>query len=141
VKLTLTFLLFCGAAQAQTISPVIAECGLKCRGEFTVTNNAVKPITAVITPYSFKVVDQKVQLLDLDKSTKVELDATSARISPQASRTFYYKLSCDKEPCMTQLVAGFLAGKTAGGIEVWLKIPHVVYSCQKQKDCRKKALH
>ena len=136
----LALLLICSIAKAQTVSPLVAECGLKCRGEFTITNNSVKPVVAVITPYSFKVVNKKVELSSVDKDTTVQLDATSARISPQGSRTISYKIFCTKEPCRTQLVAGFLAGKTSDGIEVWLKIPHSVYSCQKQKNCREKAL-
>jgi hypothetical protein len=139
--LGLALLLVCCGAAGQTISPVITECGLKCSGEFKVTNNSVKPTIVVLNTFSFKVVDNKPVQLPLDTGTKVELDATSTRLSPLSDHVFSYKILCDQEPCMTQIIAGFPAGKTKDGSLVMIRLPHSIYSCKKQKDCRKRALN
>jgi hypothetical protein len=133
-------LLLCSGAKAQTISPVIVECGLKCSGEFKVTNNSAKPIIAVLDVYSFKVVDGKPVQRPLDAGTSVKLDQTSTRLSPMGEHVFTYKIFCDQEPCMTQIVAGFAAGKTKEGALVMMRLPETVYSCKSQKNCRAKAL-
>lgn len=136
----LALLLLCSAAYAQTVSPVIVECGLKCSGQFTITNNTTKPLVATVTPYSFTVKNKHVTLAPVDSANKVLLDATSARISPLGSHVFTYKIFCAADPCRTQLLTGFMVGRSAIGLDVWEKIPHSVYSCKKQKGCRKYAL-
>jgi hypothetical protein len=141
MRFWIAVLLLCCGVSAQTISPVIGECGMKCQGEFTATNNTVRPMSVLIEPYSFTVADNKVRLSDVDKSTTdVQIDKTSVRLSPQGSYTFSYKVTCLKEPCRTQLVTKFMMGKRSDGVIVWLAIPHTVYSCSKMKDCRKRAL-
>jgi hypothetical protein len=144
IKLAILLLLLIAGGKlrgcAQTISPVIAECGLKCSGEFKVRNNSVKPTIVLLDLFSFKVVDGKRQELPLDSKTKVIVDQTSVRVSPQGEHTFTYRIFCDDEPCMTVIRAGFAAGRTNQGVQVMLRLPHVVYSCKSQKGCRNRAL-
>ena len=140
MKVAIVILVFCAACLAQTVTPVIVECGLKCSGQFTITNNSTKPLVAVVTPYSFTVKDKHVYLASVDEANKVLIDATSVRLSPMGTHTFSYKVFCATEPCRTQFLAGFMVGRSPAGIEVWVKIPHNVYSCRKQKGCRERAL-
>jgi hypothetical protein len=140
MKFWAVLLLLCCGATAQTISPVIVECGLKCSGEFTLKNNSTKPIIALLDVYSFKVVDGKPVDQLLNSGTKVDLDSKSARISPLGEHVFAYRIFCDQEPCMTQILAGFAAGKTKDGTLIMVRLPETIYSCRKQKGCRAKAL-
>jgi hypothetical protein len=137
--LAVFLLLIAKGMQSQTISPIVVECGLKCSGEFHLTNNSTKPMIAMINVYGFHMVAGHPVQIPLDAQTLVKLDQTSARISPQDSHTFGYKVFCSQEPCMIQLVASMVIGKPAG-VQVRLQLPHVVYACQKQKDCRTRAL-
>src|ERR1700680_3205297 len=53
-SLLLVQVLFFGlAVSAQTVSPVIAECGKKCRGEFSITNNGLTPLAVSVEARSF----------------------------------------------------------------------------------------
>jgi hypothetical protein len=140
MKIIAIALLLVGCAAAQEISPVIGECGLKCSGEFTIRNLSTKPLITTISVFSFSMKDGKPVQRELDKTTQVKLNEMSARLSPLGSHTFSYKLFCDTEPCMTKFVAGFIMGRTNEGVEVIIHLPTTVYSCQKAKDCRKKAL-
>jgi hypothetical protein len=144
MKLAIVLLLLIVGARlrgcAQTISPVVAECGLKCSGEFKVVNNSVTPTIVLLDAVSFRIVNGKRQDLPLDSKTKVLLDQTSSRLSPKGEHAFSYKIFCDIEPCLTVIRAGFAAGKTKEGTAVVLRLPHVVYSCKSQKGCRNKAL-
>src|ERR1700722_7153546 len=47
------FLFFGLAASAQTVSPIIVECGKKCRGEFFFTNNGLAPPAVTVGARSF----------------------------------------------------------------------------------------
>jgi hypothetical protein len=140
LKLSIMLLLMIGGAKAQTISPVTGECGLSCKGEFTITNNQTKPMVAVVDVYSANIVNGKPVQRKLDKTTDVEIDSTSTRLSPLGDHTFTYKIFCNLDPCMTQFVAGFNMGKTDDGVTVMVRLPFTIYSCKKQKDCRKRAL-
>jgi hypothetical protein len=133
-------LILARSMESQTITPVISICGLKCRGEFTVRNDSVKPMIVTITPYSFHMVAGHPVLIPVVNGTDVQLDQTSARLSPKGEHTFSYRLLCQNEPCMTQFLAGFAGGKADSGVQVMLRLPHVVYSCKQQKDCRQRAL-
>jgi len=137
-KLLLILALVCPAV-SQSVTPVVVECGLKCSGQFTVSNNTTKPLVAVVTPYAFTVKDKHVYTAPVDSKNLVILDQASARLSPMGTHTFSYKIFCATEPCRTQLLTGIMVGKS-GGVEVWVKIPHNVYSCKKQKGCRERAL-
>lgn len=44
------------AAYGQTVSPVIGECGRKCKGEFTITNNGLAPLAVTVQPFSFRLI-------------------------------------------------------------------------------------
>jgi hypothetical protein len=135
----LVILLLAGMAFAQTVSPVISECGLRCRGSFSVHNNGTLPLLTTIDVHSFKVENGKTILLPLDNGTKIEIDSTSVRLSPLGDHEFFYKVFCDVEPCLTQFVASFQT-KQHDGINVVTHIPHVIYSCKTQKNCRKRTL-
>src|SRR3984893_6991842 len=52
--LVLLELLFLGlSVSAQTVSPVIVECGKKCSGAFSVTNNGLTPLAVTLGARSF----------------------------------------------------------------------------------------
>jgi hypothetical protein len=124
-------------ARAQTIAPVIQECGKKCSGTFTLTNNGVDPMAVVVTSKSFTVKEGKQVFGDY---ATVWLSETSTRLGPEASHDFDVKIHCLVTPCAVQLSVAMMLGHTVEGLAVRGILPEIFYSCDKQKDCRKRVL-
>lgn len=124
---------------AQTLSPVISECGRKCSGTFTVTNNGVVPLAVIIEPYSFSLdpATGKSKLRTLDASTEVDLDEMSARLGPHEAHEFGYRIKCAQFPCLVTFYASMIAGRTPNGTAMRLMLPTVVYQCAKERNCRR----
>jgi hypothetical protein len=129
---------FFGLAVGQTVSPVIVECGKKCRGEFSITNNGLTPLAVSVEARSFSL-DALGHATNrpLDPGVDLKLEEGSARISPKGTHTFGYQLKCSVRPCSVALVSSMVVGHTAEGILVRVQLAHTVYACEKQKDCRK----
>jgi hypothetical protein len=137
MKVLLLILIFHLIVRAQTISPVIVECGIpRCAGEFTITNNQVKPLVVSLEAYSVEVIDGKPVSQPLAQSTTVQLSETAARVGPKARHTFSYKLICDKGACNTRIAAVIVMGRTKDGVLVRVALPEVIYSCAHQGKCR-----
>jgi hypothetical protein len=100
------------AVSAQTVSPIIVECGMKCRGEFSITNNGLTALAVTVEARSFS------------------LDTLG--------HAFGYQLKCSVPPCSVALLSSMVVGHTAEGLLVRVQLAHTVYICEKQKDCRKK---
>jgi hypothetical protein len=122
----------------QTISPAIVECSAKkCNGEFTITNNGILPMTVTVEPHSFALgSDGGTILRTLDPTVDLQLDEMAARLGPQAAHTFGYKLRCKQMPCLVNLNVALSGNHTDEGIAVRIILPHVIYGCDKAKDCR-----
>ena len=139
LALVLFELLFLGlSVSAQTVSPVIVECGKKCSGAFSVTNNGLTPLAVTVEARSFSMDTQgHATYRTLDEAADLKLDEGSARIGPKGIHTFSYQLKCSAVPCSVTLLSSMVVGHTADGILVRVQLPHTVYACEKQKDCRK----
>ena len=137
--LLLQFSSFGLAASAQTISPIIVECGTKCRGEFSVTNNGLTALAVTVEARSFSL-DTVGHAMNrpLDPGVELKLEEGSARISPKGTHTFGYQLKCSVPPCSVALLSSMVVGHTAEGILVRVQLAHTIYICEKQKNCRKK---
>jgi hypothetical protein len=137
--LVLLEILFSGlSVSAQTVSPVIVECGKKCNGAFSVTNNGLTPLAVTVEARSFSLnIEGHATYRTLDASANLKLDEGSARIAPKGTHTFSYELKCFAAPCSVTLLSSMVVGHTADGIWVRVQLPHTVYACEKQKDCRK----
>jgi hypothetical protein len=66
----------------------------------------------------------------------MELDGMAARLGPQGAHTFSYKMHCEHMPCTVTLYAAMVVGHTTDGMALRVLLPHVVYVCEKQKNCR-----
>jgi hypothetical protein len=132
------FLLFASWASAQTISPLSTECPKKCSGQFTVTNNGLRPMRITVEKHSFDVKpDGTAVLRALDAGVDVELGASSTSVGPQQSHTFFYRATCATLPCRFELLALTMNGEhTAEGLQMALALGTAVYVCEKKKDCR-----
>jgi hypothetical protein len=98
-------------------------------------------MVAIISAYSFTVVDRRPQLRKLDEGVNVQLSEQSAKIRPKDSHSFDYKITCLKLPCSVAIYATMSTGKpNSEGIVLKLALPHMVYICEKEKDCRKTIL-
>lgn len=137
-------LILCAVAisgNAQTVSPLVVECSLKCRGQFTVDNHTLVPFTVLIDPQTFTL-KENVQdptpvykALDLNV-VGVKVSDIAARIPPKGRHTFVYNLTCAKEPCLVTFWSGMIVGHTTQGVAVKVNLAHTVYMCTKQKGCR-----
>jgi hypothetical protein len=123
---------------AQTISPVVVECGKHCSGQFTVTNNGIVPLAVIVQPVSFSLNSAGGSVFrPLDATVQLTLNDMSARIGPLGAHTFDYNLKCSTTPCLVTFLSSMTVGHAQGGIAIRVILPHVLYSCAKAKDCRK----
>lgn len=127
-----------GSASAQTISPVVSQYGKKARGEFSVTNNSILPMNVTVEPVSFSLnSDGQSQFRPLDPGVDVQLSEMSARVSPKADHAFLYQIKCANLPCAVTFLTGTMTGQhTQDGLAVRIILPHVVYVCDRAKECR-----
>jgi len=93
--LLLQFSFFGLAVSAQTVSPLIVECGKKCRGEFSITNNGLTALTVTVEARSFSLDTQgHATNRPLDSGLELKLEEGSARVPPKGTHTFGYQLKC-----------------------------------------------
>lgn len=138
ILLLIFIALFClqGAVWAQSISPVVQECGRKCSGEFVVTNNEVIPMATTVDLFAFTYVEGKPRYGPLPAGMHVEMSETSARIPPRASHEFAYRIRCDTLPCAVGIQWSMVHGHVDGGVVTGLRFITTVYQCEKQRGCR-----
>ena len=137
----LIFLSFSFICAAQEVSPPINECGHKCSGEFSVKNNGLTPFLVTVEAHSFSISKTRTPILRaLDTGVSVRFSETSARLGPKAIHAFDYKVKCSQYPCLIQILSSMVVGHTPNGTAVRLQIPHVVYVCDKEKNCRNNAI-
>lgn len=131
-------LVLVGAATAQSVSPVITQCGKRCGGQLTVTNDGTIPMAAIVEPWSFSLnpATGRSMFRKLDSTVQVSLSETSARIGPKDSHTFDYDMKCASYPCLVTFRVGAIVGHTAEGLAIRVVLPSVVYQCQREKNCR-----
>ena len=120
----------------QTLSPLNAECGKKCSGEFSITNNGVVPLVVTVEPYSFSFMNGKPTFQKIDGVAEVHLNALSTRVSPKQTYVFDYRVKCIQFPCSVGFAAGMTVGHTDEGMALRIVLNHVVYSCEKARNCR-----
>lgn len=136
-------ILFCAlflsttALFGQSVSPLVVECGKRCSGSFTVSNDGLRPMSVVVEPYSFSLSPKSETLFrQLDSTVTVELSETSARVGPKSEHTFDYDIHCQQLPCMVAITSGMVIGHTVEGLAVRLVVPHIVYVDEKGKGAR-----
>jgi len=140
----LDLILFVLAASAQgTVGPIISEYSGKARGEFTVQNQSLTPMTVVLEPMSFSAdASGNATFRPLDSNIHVRLDSMSARIGVRQQRTFSYEVNCEAFPCWLSIYTTFTGARTTEGLQIALHIPHTIYFCSKgTKGCRTKVHH
>lgn len=139
-KLILLLILVSPALRAQTVSPVIAEFGKRAVGQFTVSNNALVPQAVVVEAMSFSVVAGQTKYRALDPGVDVKLSETSARLGPKSTRTFDYTITCQSLPCAVTLWSTLTGLHSPDGMKLAIHLPHVIYLCEKAKNCRASVL-
>jgi hypothetical protein len=145
MKIKSTFLLVIFttvAAHAQTVGPLITECGPKCSGAFKIQNDGFSPMTFTIEPASmrFDPGAPKPTHTPLNPGVTVRLSQSSGRLGPKEMRAIDFTVRCEVLPCAVQLLTGFVGGHTINGIAMRLVIPHSVYVDSKAKGARQRIL-
>jgi len=135
-------LLLASAVHSQTISPLTNECSNKCSGSFSIANNGLRPLNVVLEKHGFDVAkDGQVRLTPLPAGIEIQLGATSIVIPTQGTHTFFYKAVCAQPPCHAEILALLSSGeRTNEGLKLTLALPHILYVCEKKKDCRLRTL-
>src|SRR5580692_5671021 len=105
-QLLLQLLFFGLTVSAQTVSPMIVECGKKCRGEFSITNNGLTPLAVTVEARSFSLDTLgRARNRPLDPGVDLKLEEGSARISPKGTHAFGYQLKCSVPPCSVTILS------------------------------------
>lgn len=138
MKKLLVIFLLAAPALAQTISPVINECGKKCSGAFTFRNNGLEPMMVTVEPASFSIDAATGHSIyrPLDSTVEVLMNEMSARVGPREEHQFDYSIQCSVYPCMVVLRTIASGGHTDAGVQLRFQLPEVIYQCNKAKNCR-----
>jgi hypothetical protein len=129
-------LLAAGTVGAQSISPILTECGgKKCAGQFTATNVNLNSEVVTIRAVSWR---PGQPTTELDPKIHLTLRDMSARLGPKGSHIFFFNVQCDALPCWFGLYATFAPLRTQDTTQVGIamSLPHAVWICDKAKDCR-----
>jgi hypothetical protein len=126
-----------GAAQAQTVSPIVAEfqakkdVGPTAEGQIVVRNDGLQPLIATLDPMSFNVTsgEGKQSFYPLDETVSVHFDSSSAKIPPKGEHIFSYRATCKVAPCwyLTFVSMMNLRPKGESSIAVALHIASTTY--------------
>ena len=135
ITLALALAAIARAAGAQSISPPIAEYREKPSGSFTVRNESVFPLTVTLQPRGFRVTeDGEVMVEPLDTArVHLSLSTLSFRLQPRQGYTVFYDAKLDSLPAWFTVWTAITGAKTAGGVNIRIELPHVVYAYQKQR--------
>jgi hypothetical protein len=141
MKRIIAILIFTAAAvtaHAQSVSPLVVECGRKCNGSFTVTNDQNDVLNVTVEPFSFNLSPQGKTLFEpLSKDADVTMKEMAARVPPHGEWQFDYNIRCGQPPCRVALVTAMTVGKpNPDGLTIRMIIPEIIYSCEKQRGCR-----
>jgi len=134
-------LLLVSPAPCQTLNGLTTECGKKCTGEFSVTNNQVVPMVLTIDPFlmfakgSPDFTYQGVPFSRLQGQADLELSSTSARLAPQQTYVIDFRLRCHQVPCAIALASTLTPVKSIA-FTPRVTLLHFVYQCNREKRCR-----
>jgi hypothetical protein len=84
--------------------------------------------------------DGKFSIQGLAPTTHVKLSQYSARIPAHQTHTFAYQVTCDTYPCVVAVLADVGSGHTDEGVAVIIRMTHIVYACNRERDCRKSTI-
>ena len=118
---------------AQTVQPVIVEYKGKADGRFSITNNTLTPMVAVLEAKSFGITPEgKGVFRPLDNNIHVELSSMSVKLQPKQTYYIFYKATADKLPAWFTVYTGFSSEHHSDGLDVRIMLPHTIYLYQKQ---------
>jgi hypothetical protein len=102
--LLLQFLCFRLTVSAQTVSPIIVECGKKCRGEFSITNNGLTPLAVSVQARSFSLdIQGRATNRPLDAGVDLQL------VYSDSQGKFFARMKHDKPAALAVLLQQFAA--------------------------------
>ncbi len=126
--------LICSAeVPAQTVRPAVTEYPVQARGTFDLVNETLFPMTVVLEPRGFHV-NEAGELTDLpfdSANVELRLSEMSFRIPPLATYTVHYEARARRLPAWFMVLSAMSGARTAGGLNVRIELPHVVYLLQK----------
>jgi len=130
------------SAFPQSVSPVIQEVKgstvKPAKGQFTITNLSVTPLTVTLETRSLDLKKNgDVQLLPLDAKVTVKLSEYSFRIPAKADHIVYFESACNR--CVFSIYSSMVTGRTPQGLQIAIHLPETVYQCaDSAKKCRAK---
>lgn len=119
-------------AQAQTVSPVIAQYVQQARGELSVENPTSDPLPVSLSVRGFTVDSLgTVHFGDVPEGTNVELAWRSFTLPPMSRTVVPYRVRAESAPAWVVIEAAFLPPRT-GSVQTRIVLPHVVYVRQRE---------
>ena len=132
-------LIFAVAAWGQTVTTPILEFGPKVHSSYTLTNNSIKPMRVKIEPLGILFHSGAVTSLPIEQVAAVQIKTMEFTIGPRQTYIVEFKAKCLQTPCVMQLNNVF-SDQRPDGMNVLLRVPTIIYSCDRQKHCRKTIL-
>ncbi len=123
-----------------TLSPPRAQYGKKAKGEFTLTNESFQPLSISLEAMSAAVKDGDFTVSPMGSDQHLKLSEYSAKIGAKQTHTFAYDLRCNTLPCAAVIFSSVAVGHTDNGMGINGRVGHVIYVCQKEKNCREEFL-
>lgn len=132
-----------------TISPAISEATFKfarnktAAGSFQIINHDVQSISVIIEPKTEHFLNGSPVIMPLPPEIAIKLDSASARIGPQQTYTFNYKITGMTQNTVIVFVVKVMrvarphndGTSVSGATNVTLAIPSVLYICDTH-NCR-----
>lgn len=134
IQLSACLLVWSRLAEAQSVSPPIAEYKERARSSFQLHNGSLFPITVVLDVKGFDIGDRG-DVMDVPLDTTrvhLKLSATSFRIPARGTYTVFYEATGDSLPAWFNILSAMSGLRNANGLNVRVLLPHVVYLNQKQ---------
>jgi len=123
-----------GAAEAQTVRPVIVEhVGQRARGKFELANDQMIPVNVILEAKSFDVTEGGDPVYrPLDPVVRLKLSEMSFRLPAQHARTIFFEARTESLPAWFTIFATFSGLPRRQGIEIQVELPHTVYMLSKE---------
>jgi hypothetical protein len=134
-----TIMAFATVAHCQTMISPVQEFGKKVNSDFTLRNDGLHTLQVEIKPLGFKIADGKDVYTPIETTAKLTVKDQQFKLGPMQSHIVAFKGTCLQLPCAVKIFAE-ITDPSQVGVKTIVRLPCVVYSCDKAAHCRKTML-
>lgn len=128
-----------GITHGQTIIEPIQEYGHKVNGDFTVRNDGLHVLDVVIKPLGFSMAGGKDVYSPIETTAKLQVKQPVFKLGAMQQHMVSFKAECIHLPCAFKLFAE-ITDPSQTTFKTVLRLPAVIYSCDRQSHCRRDML-